>query len=121
MHIALMTAAALALTVSAANAGDAARGKIVFGQCSACHTVIANTRDSMGPNLFGVVGRKAGSKMGYAYSDAMKNSGIVWTPANLKKFVTDPMDTVPNSNMYFTGIHNPVQADDLVAYLATLK
>lgn len=118
----LICAATLAMAATSANAADAARGKITFmSQCSGCHTAIANVRDSMGPNLFGVVGRKAGSKPGYTYSDAMKKSGLTWNAATLKTFVMNPTDTVEGSNMMFTGIHNPAQADDVVAYLATLK
>ncbi|HEX2593935.1 MAG TPA: c-type cytochrome [Rhizomicrobium sp.] len=118
----LLVVAALLCTSGTARAGDAARGKITFmQQCSACHTVIANTRDSMGPNLFGVVGRKAGSKPGFVYSDAMKSAGFVWNEAKLAAFVKAPADVVPNSNMFFMGISNPTQAGDVAAYLATLK
>ena len=121
-RLAITLLASLALSATAAQAGDANRGKIAFmRQCSGCHTVIANTRDSMGPNLFGVVGRQAGSKRGYTYSDAMKNSGITWDEATLKSYVMDPMTVVPQSNMMFAGIRNSAQADDVVAYLATLK
>jgi len=117
-----IAAAALAATASSAFAADAARGKVTFmSQCSGCHTVIANTRDSMGPNLFGVVGRQAGSKRGFTYSDAMKTSGITWDEAKLKAFITDPSGVIDGTNMFFTGIHNGTQADDVVAYLATLK
>jgi cytochrome c len=119
--VGVCAAAVLLSAVSAQGAGDPARGKIVFKQCSACHTAIANVRDSMGPGLFGIVGRKAGTKPGFAYSDAMKKSGIVWSEASLKTFVMKPMDTVPGSNMFFNGISNGAQADDLVAYLASLK
>jgi cytochrome c len=113
---------ALAISPQAANAGDAAHGKITFlRQCAACHTVLANTRDSMGPNLFGIAGRKAGSKPRYAYSEAMKNSGIVWNDASLKSFVMNPNAVVPASNMMFAGITSSTQADDVVAYLATLQ
>lgn len=123
MHrITVAIIATFALTATAANAGDANRGKIAFmRQCSGCHTVIANTRDSIGPNLFGVVRRQAGSKRGYTYSDAMKSSGIMWSEATLKSYVMDPMAVVPQSNMMFTGIRNPAQAEDVAAYLATLK
>jgi cytochrome c len=120
--IGLCAAAMIAASTAMAQAaGDPARGKIVFKQCSACHTAIPNVRDSMGPGLFGVVGRKAGTKPGYTYSDAMKKSGIVWSEASLKTFVMKPMETVPGSNMFFNGIGNSAQADDLVAYLASLK
>ncbi len=120
MRIATL-ATALVLVASTAQAGDAARGKVVFGQCSGCHTTVANTADSMGPNLFGVVGRKAGSKSGYPYSDAMKSAGFSWSHDKLKAYVMKPEAVVPGSNMFFTGITNPTQAEDVVAYLETLK
>lgn len=75
----------------------------------------------MGPNLFGVMGRRAGSKPRYAYSDAMKTSGVVWNEASLKSFVMDPNAVVPAANMMFAAIKSPAQADDVVAYLATLQ
>src|SRR5437868_10428670 len=88
-------AAALLVSASSANAEDAARGKITFmQQCAMCHTILSGQHDSMGPNLFGVVGRKAGTKPGYSFSDAMKNSGITWTTDSLKTFVLNPSGTV---------------------------
>jgi cytochrome c len=117
----ILIAAALVFVAANAQAGDPNRGKVTFGQCSGCHTVVANTRDSMGPNLFGIVGRKVGSKPGYGYSDEMKNAGFTWTPEKLKTFVMNPEDVVPHSNMMFMGIKNPTQAEDVVAYLETLK
>jgi len=122
MRAPAIAAAALILAGSTAQAADAARGKITFSsQCTECHTAGAASRDSMGPNLFGVVGRKAGSKSGYTYSDAMKSSGIVWSDANIKRFIKDPSDVVPGTNMMFTGLSNPAEADNVVAYLDTLK
>jgi len=118
---AILIAAALVLIAANAEAGDANRGKVTFGQCSGCHTVVANTRDSMGPNLFGIVGHKVGARPGYGYSDEMKNAGFTWTHEKLKAFVMDPESVVPHSNMMFTGIKNPTQAEDVVAYLETLK
>jgi cytochrome c len=117
---ALVIAAALLLAATAAQAGDAARGKIAFGrECAMCHRVIANTRDSVGPGLDGIAGRKAGSKPGFDYSDAMKNAGFTWSHDKLKAFVTNPDGVVPGSNMMFTG--DPTQAEDIAAYLETLK
>jgi len=113
---------ALAISATTASAGDATRGRVMFmRQCSACHVAIAGMRDSLGPNLFAVVGRKAGTKPGYAYSDAMRASGIIWSEATLKSYVTDPNSVIPASNMMFTGSRNPVQAEDVAAYLAMLK
>src|SRR6185312_13276010 len=110
-------AAVLLTATTAYAAGDAARGKSAFlSQCSGCHTVVANTSDGMGPNLFGVVGRKAGARSSYNYSTAMKSSGITWTPDKLKTFIMHPNETVSGSNMMFMGVSVSGQADDIVAY-----
>jgi cytochrome c len=75
----------------------------------------------MGPNLFGVVGRKAGTYPGFSYSSAMKTSGIVWTRAKLDAFLAATQKVVPGNAMPIVGIADPGQRADIVAYLATLK
>lgn len=75
----------------------------------------------MGPNLFGVVGRKAGSYPGYSYSGAMKSAGSVWTTSKLDAYLADPQKLVPGNNMPLAGISDPQQRADIAAYLATLK
>src|SRR4051794_7392245 len=62
-------------------AADAAAGKAVFNRCRICHTVEAGGRDGAGPNLHGLFGRKAGTVGPFAYSEAMKNSGVLWDQA----------------------------------------
>lgn len=115
------TAFAFALFTTAALAGDAASGKTIFARCSICHTVQKGRANGLGPNLFGVVGRKAAAAPNFAYSSALKNSRITWTPDKLKAWISGPARMVPGTKMAFAGISNPKQADDVVAYLATLK
>jgi cytochrome c len=114
-------AAVLALMATSAVAGDAANGKTVFGRCAICHTVQKGGPNGLGPNLFGVAGRKAASLPNFMYSSALKNSGITWTADKLKAWVSGPARLVPGTKMAFAGITNAKQADDVVAYLATLK
>jgi cytochrome c len=102
-------------------AADAKAGAVVFARCAICHSRAKGAPDQIGPNLFGVVGRKAGSRPGFYYSAAMKNAGFAWTPDRLKAFVTDPAHAVPGNRMAFFGIRDPQQDADVVAYLATLK
>ena len=111
----MIEAVALAAVLAA---GDPLRGKEIYARCLACHAL---AYDRVGPRHCGLLGRRAGSVPGFAYSGAMKNSGIVWSAATLKSYVMDPNGVVPASNMMFTGIHNPLQAEDVAAYLATLK
>lgn len=121
MRLFMLCAVSFVLLATAADAGDAASGKTVFSRCAICHTVQKGGANGLGPNLFGVVGRKAASLSSFAYSAALKKSGITWTPNKLKNWVTSPARMVPGTKMAFAGISNPKQADDVVAYLATLK
>src|SRR5579862_4583502 len=108
--------------ISAADAaGDAHTGAALFSRCSICHNNAKGAPNRIGPNLFGVVGRKAGTSPGFSYSTAMKNAGFVWTPAKLDAYLTSPQKVVPGNNMPFSGIADPKQRGDIVAYLATLK
>jgi cytochrome c len=106
---------------SPAMAADPASGARVFqGQCSVCHSAARSGPAGIGPRLFGVVGRKAGAQAGYNYSQAMKNSGITWTIADLKRYISSPSGTVRGNKMPYAGLHNAQQLDDLVAYLVGL-
>lgn len=120
MRTAFILAAALLMT-GAAQAADAGNGKVVFGRCAVCHTTTKGGSNGLGPNLFGVVGRKAASLPNFMYSGPMKNSGITWTPDKLKAWIAAPSRLVPGTKMAFGGISNAKQVDDIVAYLATLK
>src|SRR5882724_4114821 len=77
--------------------------------------------DGLGPNLFGVVGRKAATRPGFAYSAPLRKSGIVWSEATLAKWAGGPARMVPGTKMMFAGITSKKQQADVAAYLATLK
>jgi cytochrome c len=105
------------LGTAAAQNGDAAKGERVFAQCKACHTVDKGGRNGIGPNLFGVFGSKAGATAGFAFSDEMKASGIVWDDKTMAEYLKDPKGRIPGTKMVFAGVRRPEQLDDLVAYL----
>lgn len=115
----------LVLALSAAgpvSAGDAKAGRAVFAaQCSTCHSDARNGPVILGPPLWGVIGRKAGSVSGYAYSTAMKDAGFVWSPDRLRAYLPAPRDYLPGVKMSYPGLKNPAQLEDLIAYLGTLK
>jgi cytochrome c len=118
----LILAAILTVTAaSAAQATDATNGKALFARCAACHVVTKGGGNGLGPNLFGVVGRKAASLPSFAYSSALKSSGITWTNDKLTAWITSPARLVPGTRMAFGGISNHEQVEDVVAYLNTLK
>jgi cytochrome c len=111
----------LIAAMGVAHAGDAKRGAAIFMRCAACHNADKDGGNGLGPNLFGVVGRKAASKEGYSYSPALKKSGIIWTNSALKKWVSNPAKMVPGTRMTFAGLASPTDAADIVAYLDTLR
>jgi cytochrome c len=120
MKIAILvaTSALFALSLAgAAQAQDAEAGAKVFLTCRQCHLAGENAKNLYGPNLNGVVGRKAGTAAGYAYSDAMKNSGIVWNEAALRDYLQKPKAQVPGTNMTFTGLTKPKDIEDVIAFL----
>jgi cytochrome c len=105
-------------TQASAQSGDAARGQRVFNlQCRACHTLDKGGAQTTGPNLHGVFGRKAGTAEGYAFSEAMMKSGIVWDDTTMAEYNRDPKGKVPGTKMVFNGVKQAGQLADLVAYL----
>ena len=122
----ILSAALLAgFSVAApAFAQDADAGQRVFNQCRACHTIDKGGRNGVGPNLWGVVGRKAASIDGFRYSSNMRTlgeGGHVWTIENLTAYITNPKAVVPQGSMAFAGLRNEQQLKDLLAYLAKHK
>lgn len=119
----LLASMTLFLAASAAAqeaGGDPAAGQRVFNQCRACHTVDAGGRAGVGPNLHGVVGRRAGSIDGFRYSPSMRQraeGGLTWTEDNLRAYLRNPKEVVPAGTMSFPGLRNDQQLNDLIAYL----
>jgi cytochrome c len=125
MRITLPAFAVLGLALApAAQAQDAAAGQRVFNQCRACHTINEGGRNGVGPNLHGVVGRRAASIEGFRYSASMRTvaeGGLSWTPENLDRYLTNPKDLVPQGSMAFAGLRNEQQRKDLIAWLGTQR
>ncbi len=100
--------------------GDPVKGQTDFVTCQTCHSGDAGV-NKIGPSLHGIVGRHSGSIPGYAYSDANKNSGIVWTPEKLFQYLEAPQRVVPGTKMSFAGFPDPQTRADVIAYLKTLS
>ena len=103
-----------------AQAGDPAAGQRVFNQCMACHTINQGGPNRVGPNLHGVVGRKAGSMEGFRYSANMKQlaeGGLTWDDDTLRRYLANPKSVVPQGSMAFPGIRNEQQLNDVIAYV----
>lgn len=104
-----------------AASGDlVAAGEKAFAVCKACHAVDSAAGSGIGPNLAGVVGRKAGALDGFGYSDAMASSGITWSAAELDGFLENPSAKVPGTTMAAGAERDPQRRAAIIAYLASL-
>jgi cytochrome c len=96
-------------------------GRDIFKRCLACHTPDKGGRNLVGPNLWGVVGRKIGAAQGFNYSEAVKNHGSEWTWEELAKYLHSPTETIPGNRMQFPGVKDNQDLADLLAFLRTLS
>jgi cytochrome c len=97
--------------------GDVKAGKQVFALCTACHTIGQGQPNTVGPNLHGVFGARAGTKPGFGYSPGLRATGWTWDAQHIDAWVTAPGKLVPDTAMVFIGIKDPKQRTDLIAYL----
>ena len=127
MHAGLMAVVAASMAVwspgpVAAQDANAEEGAEVFKKCRACHDVGPAAKNKVGPVLNGIIGRKAGTIDGFAYSDANKaagSKGLTWTEDVLLKYLENPLTFMPGTKMAFAGLKDPQDRKDLVAYLKT--
>jgi cytochrome c len=114
----LSAGVATAAPVPVGSVADKQHGEVVFRACGGCHHERA---DATGPDLHGVVGRKAGSLDGFRYSNAMKRANLVWTVENLRAYLRDPQAVVKGNRMPFPGLPADTDVDDVVAFLESFK
>jgi cytochrome c len=117
MTAAVVAAAAVTASVSTALAQDVAAGQHSFNKCLPCHAIGPDAENKIGPQLNGLDGRHSGTAPDYSYSDANKNSGIVWGEATFKEYIKNPAAMVPGTKMTFLGIKNDQEINDLWAYV----
>ncbi len=103
--------------VGEVRAQDAAAGEKVFGVCKACHQIGETAKNSVGPQLNGIIGRKSGSAEGYNYSKANKESGITWDEATFREYIKDPKAKIPGTKMIYAGLKDEQRTNDLIAFL----
>jgi len=118
-----MTAAWVALAAlgpAAAQEGNPDEGAEVFKKCRACHDVGADAKNKVGPLLNDIIGRKAGTIEGFAYSEANKTAGgkgLVWTEDVMLKYLENPLTFMPGTKMAFAGLKDVQDRKDLIAFL----
>ena len=116
MRVALTVVAATAVLATGSAWADAQRGEKVFEECRACHAVERGV-NGVGPDLHGVVGRRAGALDDFRYSPALKKSGITWSRQTLDSYVLDPQKAVPANRMPYGGMPEARDRADLIDYL----
>ncbi len=109
--------AILATLPAAYQGADLANGQAKFALCQSCHTVAEGQTAMVGPNLWGVFGRKAGSAPGFTYSDGMKAMDVTWDATTIDKWISNPRAMNPGTKMSYLGMENPKDRIDVVAYL----
>jgi cytochrome c len=97
--------------------GDLANGRQGFAQCRSCHTLTEGGPNLVGPNLYGVFGRKVGTKEGYQYSEAVQKADFIWDGAHLDRWLADPRGFLPGTKMTFPGIKTEADRRDVIAYV----
>ncbi|MEO1192710.1 MAG: cytochrome c family protein [Pseudomonadota bacterium] len=97
--------------------GNVEDGAKVYRRCSACH-VIESGVNRVGPSLYGIIGRQAGTVEGFRYSKANADSGVTWTPEVMFEYLENPRAYMPGNRMAFPGLKNPQQRVDVIAYIA---
>lgn len=100
------------------NTADLEHGAKVFARCKACHTATPNGPNMTGPNLYGVIGRVAGTHPGYNYSKAVKGAGFAWDDAHIDHWLTNPRTFLPGNKMTFPGLPDATDRRDVIAYLS---
>lgn len=122
--VAAATCVALGFNGTEASAQDVENGQNLYRQCRACHQIGSGAKNLVGPQLTGIVGRKAGTVDGFNYSEANKTAGtkgLVWDEATLLKYLENPLGFMPGTKMAYAGLKDEADRKDIVAYLKSVK
>jgi cytochrome c len=111
----------LAAGPAAAQTADVSKGAALFAtHCSECHST-KEGKDKKGPSLFAAFGAKAALREGFAYSDALRGSHLVWTADTLNGYIANPKKVVPGGKMKYDGLDSAAERADLIAFLASIN
>jgi cytochrome c len=122
MYRCLLTAVAVFALAIQGEAADEDLELSFNDHCRECHSFLKDD-NRLGPSLYGVVGRKAGTEPGFSYSTSLKDSGVTWSPATLEKWITNPQAVIPGNAMSppFPGVADPKIRAKIIAFLETLR
>ncbi|WP_350213116.1 cytochrome c family protein [Henriciella sp.] len=99
------------------NEANYSLGRRTFKLCGSCHTVREGGQNLVGPNLYDIIGREAGSLEGFNYSEVLQEANFSWTPEKLEEWLGNPRSFLPGNNMTFSGVHRPQDRHAVIAYL----
>ena len=96
---------------------DFDKGKKVYRKCKACHTIAQGAKHRVGPNLYKIIDKKAGTAEGYRYSKAMKNSELIWSVENLSLYLVNPRKFIKGTKMAFAGLKKETDITNVIYYI----
>ncbi len=96
-------------------------GAKIFKKCATCHNLAKNAANKVGPNLYGVIGRKRGSYAGFSYSKAMASKGGQWNIEDLNQYLMNPKEFVPGNKMSFAGLKKIGDRANVIGYIQNAK
>ena len=99
------------------SAGDPAKGAEIFKKCASCHTITSGGANGVGPNLYGVMGKKHGHMAGFGYSPGMLAVPGVWDWDAMNTWLTSPKKYVNGTKMSFAGLSNPEDRANVIRYV----
>jgi cytochrome c len=102
-------------------AANVSSGRAQFGECAQCHTLERNGSETNGPNLYGIFEQRAAAGKKYPYSEALRNSNIVWDVLHLDHWIFNPHEALPGTSMAYIGVRNDAKRRDIIAYLIAVS
>lgn len=100
------------------NQADLENGRAAFARCRSCHTITPDGPNMTGPNLYGIIGRPAGSHPGFNYSKAVKSAGFAWDDDRIDHWLQNPRTFLPGNKMTFPGLPDAADRRDVIAFLS---
>lgn len=120
INITLSSLAIFMMAMTAPSFADEAqikKGKKIFKKCKVCHSIKENGKAKIGPNLYGIIGKKIASNPDFKYSKAMLAADFIWTEEKLKTYLEKPRKMFKKTKMIFPGLKKQKHRDNLIAYI----